>query len=156
MYKNLMQTVAVALAAFSFAACTETTDMGKDPKKVLNDYISHSFSVRTPSDRQVLLTYLARDAKSRLAAWSDEQFQEAFIDNKRQFVKLVFTETKPISSAETSITYELSYIDQGKGHDAKVTQKKLAQMILDQGKWQISDVRSIKEMVEYRNEMALP
>jgi hypothetical protein len=156
MYKGLSQLVVAALAAVSFAACTETTDMSHDPKKVLNDYISHSFSVRTPSDRQVLLSYLARDAKTRLAAWSDEQFQEAFIDSKRQFVKLVFTESKPISPAETSITYELSYIDQGKGHDAKVTQKKLAQMILEQGKWQISDVHSIKEMVEYRNEMALP
>jgi hypothetical protein len=152
MFKKLMALSALAL----LSACTQGTDMGSDPKRVLNDYISRSFQVHSVSDKQVLLGYLTREAKARLAAWSDEQFQEAFIDNKRQFVKLVFTESKAISPAEQEITYELSYVDQGKGHDAKITQKKLAEMTLEQGKWQISDVRNLKELVEYKNEMALP
>lgn len=152
----MFKKIILALALVGFTACSQNTDMSHDPKRVLNDYISRSFAVHNLGDKQILLGYLTHDAKARLSAWSDDQFQEAFIDSKRQFVKLVFTETKPISPTESSITYELSYIDQGKGHDAKVTQKKLAQMLMEQGKWQISDVRNIKELVEYRNEMALP
>jgi hypothetical protein len=29
-------------------------------------------------------------------------------------------------------------------------------MVLDGGRWYIADVRNIKELVEYRNEMSLP
>lgn len=152
MYKKLIALSALAL----LSACSQGTGVNSDPKRVLNDYISRSFQVRSVSDKQVLLGYLSREAKARLASWSDEQFQEAFIDNKRQFVKLVFTESKAISPAEQEITYELSYVDLGKGHDAKITQKKLAEMTLEQGKWSISDVRNLKELVEYKNEMALP
>ncbi|MDR3605932.1 MAG: hypothetical protein P4M08_00965 [Oligoflexia bacterium] len=137
-------------------SCTIKNDTGNDPKKVLQEYISRSFAVKSPSERQDLLTLLTSEAKSRLSAWSDDQFREAFIDSKREFVKLAFTEAKSVSPRETSVTYELSYIDHGKGHDAKVTQKKLAQMVQEQGKWLIADVKNIKELVEYKDEMTLP
>ena len=44
----------------------------------------------------------------------------------------------------------------GRGHEAKVTNRKNAQMIQDKGKWFISDVHNIKELVEYKNELSLP
>lgn len=148
---------AVALAAILAGACTRKSDVQNDPKKVVTEYISRSFSVKSPSEKQEMLDFLTRDAKSRLSAWSDEQFREAFIESKRQFLRLAFTEMKNVSDAEISLTYELSYIDQGKGHDAKITQKKLAQMVKDNdGHWLISDVKNIKELVEYQNEMSLP
>ncbi len=153
---KILQKLLMVLALVSTTACTNHSNVAADPKKVLQEYISRSFAVKSESDRQGLLSLLTREAKSRLSAWSEDQFREAFIDSKRQFVKLAFTEVKAESSQETSITYELSYIDQAKGHDAKVTQKKLAQMVQDQGRWLISDVRNIKELVEYRDEMSLP
>jgi hypothetical protein len=155
--KTLFSLLALAsLIVMTTTACSPRFDGGNDPKKVIQEYISRSFAVKSTSDRQAMLALLTRDAKNRLSAWSDDQFRDAFMDSKRQFVKLAFTEAKAESPQETSITYELSYIDQAKGHDAKVTQKKLAQMIKEQGHWMIADVRNIKELVEYRDEMSLP
>lgn len=148
--------VAVAVLVVLAAGCTRRPDAFGDPKKALADYISRSFHVTSPAQRQDLLAYLSHGARSRLSAWSDDQFREAFIDDKRQFLKLSFTELKKVAPDELAVTYELSYIDQGKGHNARVTQKKLAEMVRDQGKWTISDVRNIKELVEYQDEMALP
>ncbi|HLD99222.1 MAG TPA: hypothetical protein VJB59_03120 [Bdellovibrionota bacterium] len=138
------------------SACTRDSGNSNDPKRRLTDYISKSFAVNGIQDRDELMRYMTGEAKTRLAAWSDEQFKEAFIDSKRKFLKLVFTETKQPSPGEFHITYELTYLDQGKGHDAKVSNKKLCQMVLDKGSWVIKDVRSIKELVEYQNEMSLP
>ncbi|MEK6706301.1 MAG: hypothetical protein AAB116_25860 [Candidatus Poribacteria bacterium] len=139
------------------AACNNKPGALVDgPKHRLNEYISKSFAIRSASDRNQLLEYLTGDAKRRLLAWSDEQFRQAFMDSKRQFVKLIWSEVKPASTNEVSITYELSYFDQGKGHDAIVTAKKLCNMTMEQGKWMIKDVRNIKELIEYRNEMSLP
>jgi hypothetical protein len=159
-HQKKTRTRAVALILLSLAAggCTShsETGAGSDPKRVLNEYISRSFAVKSPADRQEMLQLLTHEAKSRLSAWSDDQFREAFMESKRQFVKLVFTESKSQSPASISVTYELSYLDQAKGHDAKVTQKKLAQLLLDSGHWLIADVKNIKELVEYRDEMTLP
>lgn len=154
--KGLVRFALILVAAGAFFGCTRQSDLPDDPKRRLSEYISRSFSVKDLNDRQALAGYLSGDARNRLAAWSDEQFREAFIVSKRQFVKLTFREVKPVSQKEVNITYELTYMDQGRGRDAKVTNKKLCQMILDQGKWLISDVRNIKELVEYRNEMSLP
>lgn len=136
--------------------CNSQEEVPNDPKKVLTAYISKSFDVKSPTEKQELVNFLAKDAKARLSAWSDDQFREAFIETKREFVKLVFTESKTRTPNDTDITYELTYIDQGKAAGSKVTQKKLAHLIQDQGKWLISDVQSIKELVEYKNEMSLP
>jgi hypothetical protein len=149
-----MATLVIALA--SFAGCKTNRENPGDPKAQLRDYISASFNAREPQDREKLMSYLTGAAKTRLAAWSDEQFRQAFVDSKRQFMKLTFREVKPVSPKETSITYELTYLDQGKGNDAKVTNKKLCQLINDNGRWLINEVKTLKELVEYRNEMSLP
>jgi hypothetical protein len=138
------------------AGCSKSGDQANDPKQRLKEYISRSFSARSAQDRGEMLAYLTGNAKSRLSSWSDDQFREAFIESKRQFIKLSFAETKVVSPTETNITYELTYIDQSKNKDAKVMNKKLCNMVLEQGRWMIADVRNIKELIEYRNEMSLP
>ncbi len=148
--------IMLALVLSSGAGCTKGPDSSDDPKGRLQEYISKSFAVRTPEDKKELVGYLTGEAKTRLSAWSDEQFREAFIDSKRQFLKLAFREVKQINPSEVSVTYELTYLDQGKGRDAKVTNKKLAQMLKEQGKWVVGSVRNIKELVEYQNEVSLP
>ncbi len=146
----------VAGALLTLSACTSGREGREDPKRLLTDYISRSFAVRTVEDRRELLDFLTGDAKARLAAWSDEQFKQAFVETRKQFIKLRIQEVKNTSASEASITYELTFLDQTKGQDARVTNKKLAQLRQDQGRWFIAEVRNIKELVEYRNEMSLP
>ncbi len=148
--------ILAAATATIASSCTKESGNPDDPKNRLSEYINHSFNARADSDRQAMLEFLTGDAKARLASWSADQFKEAFIDSKRQFLKLAFRETKAVSPAEVSITYELSYLDQKKGRDTKVTNKKLAQLIKENGKWYVSDVRNIKELIEYQNEISLP
>ncbi len=149
-------TFLMAVSMLLASACTPRSETSNDPKKRLTEYISRSFSVRNVQDRAELLSYLTGNAKTRLNAWSDDQFREAFIDSKRQFIKLSIPETKIVTPAEANITYELTYLDQSKGKDAKVMNKKLCSMVQEKGVWVISEVRNIKELIEYRNEMSLP
>jgi hypothetical protein len=147
--------VASGLLVLLASACTLDGGRSEDPKRRLTEYISRSFVVKAPGDRASLMPYLTGESKRRLVAWSDEQFRQAFIDTKRVFVKLAMREVKTVSSTEISITYELTYLDQSKGHDAKVTNRKLAHMVLEQGRWMIGEVRNIKELVEYRDGMTI-
>lgn len=154
------------LALLAVAGCTDRRSSDADPRKRVTDYISKSFAIREESDREGLLEQLTGDAKYRLAAWSDEQFKAAFIDSKRTFVNLQFHEIKQVTDSRYDITYDLVYWDGGRSPEktdsaqdealAKVTQRKLAQVVNDRGRWLISDVRSIKELVEYKGEMSLP
>ncbi len=155
-----LQTCGLAMVLF-ITSCTSYLDPSKDPKRSLSDYISQSFSIKKLEDRAHLLAFLTGGVKAHLGGWSDDQFREAFIESKREFLKLSFKEIKDISPKEIQITYELSYLDEGKGHDghkhqAKVTNKKLCQLVLENGKWLIGDVRNLKELIEFKNELSLP
>lgn len=143
-------------ALIAASGCERGTVSSADPKGRLQDYITRTFNVKGAEDRQELLGFLSGDARTRLSAWSDDQFRQAFIDSKRKFLKLAFREVKTVSPTEVSITYELVYNDKIRETEAKVTNKKLAQMTLVDGKWLIGDVKNIKELVEYQNEMSLP
>lgn len=139
----------------SAAACAKKTGGENDPKQRLVDYIAQSFKITDVRDREKLVSYLTGGAKNRLIAWSDEQFREAFIETKRQFIKLAIRELKSPSETETNITYELTYTDQSKGVDARVTHKRMCELVLENGKWFIREVHNIKELIEYKNEMSL-
>ncbi len=146
--------VALGLA-LSLSACTRDEKNTNDPKQRLTDYISTSFSVHDTGDRVKLENYLTGGAKNRLVAWSEEQFRQAFVDNKRDFIKLAIREVKPVTPNRTDITYELTYVDQGKGPDARVTTKRMCEMTLEDGKWLIREVKNIKELIEYKNEISI-
>lgn len=147
---------AIGLLLVSFSACQLGLREAEDPKTRLQEYVSQSFSIQKAEDRTRLMGHLTGEAKTRFAAWSEEQFNQAFLQGKRQFLKLLIRETKRLSPEHVQITYELIYLDQAKGKDAKVTQKKLCDLLLQQGQWKISDVKSIKELVEYQNELVFP
>ena len=137
------------------SACTKSVQK-EDAKGRLEEYISKSFNVRGAEDKNILNTYLTGKAKAYFSGWSDQQFIDAFIESKRKFIALVIKENKKISEHEASITYELSYFEQNKGHDARITNKKVAQLALENDKWMIAEVKSVKELIEYKNEMTLP
>ena len=151
LFKTLLAPILLSL--FLFSACTQKADSGDDPKRRLNDYISQSFAVKGPQDRKELAAFLTGDAKTRIESWSDDQFMQAFVESKRQFIKLAFKELKATSADEVNITYELTYQNP---HDSRVTNRKLAQLLRQNGKWYIGDVRNLKELVEYKNELSLP
>lgn len=157
MFKHSLKIISISiLLAICEFACVMKGSLESDPKARLTEYISKSFSIKSPQDRAQLIEFLTGESKSRLAAWSDEQFRQAFMDSKRQFLKLVFKEIKLVSPTETTITYELTYLDQNRGHNAKVTNKKFCHMLYEHNRWYISDARNIKELVEYQDEMSLP
>lgn len=137
------------------SSCSKKTAGDNDPKQRLTDYISTSFSVRDTSDRNKLTGYLTGGAKNRLVSWSDEQFRLAFVDSKREFVKLAIREVKPVNANRTDVTYELTYTDQGRGPDARVTTKRMCEMSFEDGKWMIREVKNIKELIEYKNEITI-
>jgi len=140
---------ALLIVLLAGSSCTKKVVGDNDPKQRLTDYISTSFSVRETSDRSKLTGYLTGGAKNRLVSWSDEQFRLAFVDSKREFVKLAIREVKPVNASRTDVTYELTYTDQGRGPDARVTTKRMCEMSLEDGKWMIREVKNIKELNEY-------
>ena len=147
----------------ALSACTDSflRETKNDPKGRLTEYISKSFSVKSPNDKNELVKYLTGDAKARLSGWSEDQFREAFIDSKRNFIKLQIREIKPVSPTETNLTYEISYFEESKGKDGKmyntkITNKKLCRMFKEDNHWLIGEVRNIKELVEFKDELTLP
>jgi len=146
---------AVLLSAL-LMGCPASRKNSTDPKERLKDYIDVSFNIQSVSDRSKLESFLIGETKSRLAAWSDDQFQKAFLETKRQFVKLLFREVRNLSDRDVQVVYELTYIDQNRGHNAKVTNKKMSRLVMEKNNWFIKEVTNLKELVEYQNEMALP
>lgn len=154
--RSLGLALTIVATLLSVSSCTRKDLPEGDPRRRLEDYVRTSFNVRDVGDREKLLGFLTAGAKNRLAAWSDEQFRQAFIDSKRQFLTLSIREVKSVSPSQTNLTYELSYVDQGRGNEARVTNKRMTEMVLEQGHWMIREVHNIKELVEYKNEMSLP
>ena len=153
--RSVRRFAAVALLC-ALSACNSREASENSPRQRLADYISVSFAAKGASDKDKLLAYLSGNAKTRLSAWSPEQFQSAFLDSKRQFVKLTIRDQKKINDNETNVTYELSYIDQGRGNDARVTHKRLAEMVRENGQWYIRDVQNLRELIEYKDALSLP
>jgi hypothetical protein len=148
--------VSVVMIIFGLAGCQKGANYPTDPKKALTEYISKTFALSSEKDQQELLQYLTGEAQARLKEMSPAEFKAKLVDQKRQFVKLAFREVKPVSKSEVDITYELVYLDQAKGQDTRVTNKKLCALVLESGRWLIKDVTNIKELIEYKNEMSLP
>ncbi|MCM0604715.1 MAG: hypothetical protein KA715_01355 [Xanthomonadaceae bacterium] len=146
----------ISLLIIIVAGCTSKSTHIGDPKMVLKEYIQKSFSIKNINERKELEKFLVGEAKTRMSAWSEAQFYRAFVEVKREFGSLLFRETQEINANELNVVYELSYVDQNRGHDAKVTQKKMATLINRDGHWLIESVRNLKETVEFRNELALP
>lgn len=150
--------IAVLLLLF---ACNRHSSTGSDhendsPEDRLKGYISKSFVLSTIGERDDLVKYLTGEAADRLKGWTDQQFKDAFLEAKRTFIKFQIFEVKKLAKDQINIVYELAYMDQSRGKDAKVTQKKLCQMVQKDGTWLIREVQSIKELVEFRNELSLP
>lgn len=151
--------LALTIGLIFLSACEKSTKLNTgDPKSVLQGYIQKSFDVKKESDRDELLKLLSGPARVRLENWSDDQFREAFIDSKRKFLKLTFRDVKKVSEQEVNITYDLLYSEKNSKSQSEsiITNKKLCFLVLENGQWTIQNVKTLKELIEYQNEMSLP
>jgi hypothetical protein len=99
---------------------------------------------------------LTGDTRSRLEAWNDEQFQRAFVDQKKTFKELKILENRKVSPQEVILVYELSYHQGPQDKGVRITQRKLGTLVREQADWKIKEVRSIRESIEYLEELSLP
>lgn len=154
-----MSRVLILLLSWVFigVACTTgKTPSQEDAKSRLSNYISKTFQVQKIEDRTTLESFLTGEAKQRMVSWDDEQFLRAFLDSKRKFEKLAFKEVQRINDQEVAITYELTYLDKNAKKDIRMTNKKMAYLTRENDVWYIKDVKNIKLLVEYQDEMTLP
>jgi putative component of toxin-antitoxin plasmid stabilization module len=135
--------------------CTQTV-VDSTPAKVLESYIQISFNAKSPEDKKRMEALLTGDTLVRLAAWSTEQFEKAFVETKKKFERLRVLDTKKVNDSEVVLTYELSYQEGPADQVAQVTQRKLCTVVLVDGGWKIKEVRSIRESIEYLKELSLP
>lgn len=144
------------LLFIGIAACSTRNETFDQPKQVLTEYIQRSFNVTQSTDKAKLLELLTGDAKNRLSMWSDEQFIESWVNSKRKFSKLKIHDQKNLSAQRVLITYELEFEDMSKGRHMKFTQLKSAILTQAENNWKINEVRSVKELIEYKDELSLP
>lgn len=140
-------------------SCNKKDKESAVPKERIKAYVEKSFSIKRIEDREELEEFLIGDAKTRLAAWSDQQFEDAFIGKKRKFSRLFFREVKPIHDEEVNITYELTFLDRSEvtqKSDVRITNKKSCQMVKRNAEWYIKSCKNIKQLVEYNHELSLP
>lgn len=126
------------------------------PKVYLEDYVQQSFAVKGIEDREKLLTRMTGDSRTRLAAWSNEQFLRAFVDSSRRFKRLRLLETKQIAEREVLITFELSFEELRSGAPTRVTQKTLGTLVLEGTEWKVRELKSIRESIEYLKGLSFP
>ncbi len=137
-------------------SCNRSIDpVANQPKAVLTDYVQLTFNIKSYDERNKLSAYLEGDLKTKVQGWTEAEFKEAFIDSKRVFEKMTFTDIKKINEQEYSITYDVVFTEQRKGSPVKVTNHKLVKFLLIDQKWKITEVRSLKELLEYQGELSV-
>lgn len=126
------------------------------PIKVLENYVETSFNAKGLETKKEMESLLTGDTKKRLESWSDEQFLRAFVETKRKYESLKILENKKVSDQETALTYELNFQEGEGDKKAKISQRKLCIIVLEESTWKIKEVRSIRESIEYLKELSLP
>ena len=142
----------MAIAALSFG-CTKKDGVAS-PQKTLTEYVSRTFSLKNPSDRQKLVELSTGQVRAALEALDDQKFKAFFVDSKREFVSLKVRDERKIDDQRFSITYELTFLTQTANSKDQITTKKHAVFVSENGKWLISEVRSLKTLIEHQGEMS--
>ena len=146
---------AVLLFTLGLPGCVKAPDEST-PVRVLEQYVQTSFHASGVQDKKVMEGLLTGDTRARLEAWSEEQFKNTFIDNRKTFKELKILENRKVSPAEVILVYELSYQQGPKDKEVRITQRKLGTLIKETQDWKIKEVRNIRESIEYLEELSLP
>jgi hypothetical protein len=138
-------------------ACEMRSASQKEPKEVIQRYIAASFNARSFSDKGKLTPLLTGEVKERLVNLEEESFKKRFLDPNRKFIRLRFREIQEVSPGLLNLTYEITYSETRKnGYEATVTNRKLAELVLIDEKWFIQDVKSLRQLIEFEDELAFP
>lgn len=154
--KVLQRSVLLVMGVLFLTSCTRTAEGPKGSEEVLSAYISRTFNVEQVTDRNLLLELTTDRLREALAALSDEAFKKRYLGVERRFLKLRILNQQTISEEEHQITFELAFMEKQKGYEAKITQKQLAILKQKSGTWLISEVRGMKELVEYDEGLNIP
>ncbi|MEW6055867.1 MAG: hypothetical protein AB1540_04560 [Bdellovibrionota bacterium] len=135
--------------------CSTKSQMKDSPQKTLSDYVSRSFAIKNPEEKRTLLEFTTGKVKSTLEKLDDGSFKAHFIDKKREFISLKVKDERALGEGKFSVTYELTYLTKSSESENKITNKKHAVFVKEDGKWLISEVQNLKTFIEHENEMSL-
>jgi hypothetical protein len=165
-----MSRKAIAAAVFLFVLGGCTGGMEKEsPQKTLSEYVSRTFGLKSPADLaplKGLTTGTARQDLDKLEK-NEDLFHKTFVDEKNEFVSLKIRDERNLADGRVSVTYEITYVNrnpEAKVEDAdgneqvkaaasdKITVKKHAIFVLENGKWLVSEVQNLKTFVDHGDE----
>lgn len=156
MAKILTHKLIVSLAVMGlFTACTKKIDSGAvSPEKTLTAYVQVFFAMEAPADRLKLNDFLTGESLKRTAEWSEADFHQQVVENKKKFSKLKILDQKLFGEDQANLTYEIEYVEAKTG--AKVLQKKLALMKKEGDQWKIRDARNLSQLIEFPETEVMP
>lgn len=153
------RTIILGVLVFAGFACVSPQNSKEGPQKVLSEYVTKSFAVKNVSDKALLMQYTTGEVKKALNELDEKSFNTAFIHTKREFKSLKIKDERQVSEGKYSITYELTYnaesapITGTEPQKDEITNKKTAIFEMQDGKWLISEVRSIKTLIDHKNDI---
>jgi len=124
------------------------------PQRILSDYVSRSFAVKDFGEKSRLVELTTGEVKEILDRLDEAAFKETFVDSRREFVHLKIKDERQLEPGKYSITYELAYVTKCDENVDKVTNKKHAVFVNEEGKWRISSVQNLKTFIEHQNEIS--
>lgn len=135
----------------SLTACTGKKE--QTPQETLSEYVSRSFGVTAPSDKAKLTELATGQVKEALEGLNDEDFKRNFVDTKRELVALKIKDERKLADGRFSITYEIAYVNKSSESQDKLTSKKHAIFVNENGKWLVAEVQNLKTVMEHQTEL---
>lgn len=144
----------VSILGLGVGSCNFGKKDDAGPQKTLSDYVSRSFAMKDFADRTRLLELTTGEVKETLEKLDEAAFKNYFVDSRREFLSLKIRDERQVDTDHYSITYELAYVTKRDENVDRVTNKKHAVFLNQDGKWRISTVQNLKTFIEHQNEMS--
>ena len=143
--------------------CTGKQPGVNTPQRALSEYVGITFAVKTASDKTKLMSYMSGEAREKLAALPDAEFERYFVESKKEFVSLKVRDERKLSEDRYALTYEITYNSRGPAIDPlihqigmnRVINKKHVIFVKDSGRWLISEIQNLKTLIELKDETNL-
>ncbi|HRK03034.1 MAG TPA: hypothetical protein PLH57_10250 [Oligoflexia bacterium] len=149
MYRNFILVVSILV----LGACSPKKS-AESPENSLREYVSRTFAIDNVEDKNRLIELTTGKVKAAITTMSDADFQRHFIDESKDFIGMKIKDERALSDGRFSITYELSFKNKTVNTEAKILTKKHAIFEKIDERWLISEVQSLKTVIEHQNEMS--
>jgi len=148
---KLLTCFGILASLMLLGSCTNAKK--QTPQETLSEYVSRSFGVATQNDKAKLAELATGQVKAALDSLNDEEFKKNFVDTKRELVALKIKDERKLADGRYSITYEIAYINKSSENKDKLTSKKHAIFVNENGKWLVSEVQNLKTVMEHQTEL---